>query len=191
MRIGIDVDGVLANFFSAYEEAIVQEAGEDKFPCRYPECTPPVWDWPEHYGYDKAYVSRVWKKIAKSRSFWYDLDELPDLAFLKEAAPWAIHAVYYITARPGENAKAQTEYWLEEHGIPAPTVLISKEKGLCAQALQLDLYIDDKLENIVDVQDNHRLTRAYLCPQYPYNLDGHVELRAQSIQEVFEREGVR
>lgn len=191
MRIGLDVDGVLANFFSVYEQAVIDEAGEDKFPCRYPECFPPVWDWPEHYGYDRAYIKRVWLKIAKSRSFWSELGRLPDLQTLLEVAPWVMHDVYFITARPGENAKGQTEEWLRRHGVPNPTVLITADKGGACGVLGIDVYVDDKWENIQNVVETSKTTRAYLAPQYPYNQTKHTLPRAVNLADVFKMEGIK
>lgn len=192
MKIGIDIDGVIANFFSAYEEAIVQEAGVDMFPARYPAALPPVWDWPEHYGYDKKHVKRVWRMIEQSQCFWSDLGVLPDAHFLAESMPWAVHDVYFITARPGARAKHQTEAWLQKMlPITHPTVLLTDNKGGACETLKLDFYIDDKPSNVEDVMENSD-TRVYLCPQYPYNQEGAVGARrAGSIEEVFRAEGVK
>lgn len=191
MRIGIDIDGVIANFYSAYETAVIEEAGgEDKFPAKYPEQLPPVWDWPEHYGYDKMITGRVWKKIKESRSFWGNLGKLPDAKVLDQSMPWAIHDVYFITNRAGANAKQQTERWLRERfPIHNPTVLVTPNKGLAAAALQLDVYIDDKGENVLAVEQQSPATRVYLIDR-PYNEHVKVQRRVSGLKSVFELEKI-
>jgi len=76
--------------------------------------------------------------------------------------------VYFITSRPGIDAKIQTEDWLYNAGYPHATVLISSAKGLCAQALKLDVYIDDRWENCVDVATTSLKTKVFLLDR-PWN----------------------
>ena len=190
-RIGIDIDGVIANFYTAYENAVVEEAGgEDKFPARYPEILPPVWNWPEHYGYDKMITQRVWMKIKESRDFWTKLQRLPDAAILVDSMPWAIHDVYFITDRAGVNAKQQTEIWLRERlGIMNPTVLVTPNKGLSAAALRLDVYVDDKGENVLDVEKQSPGTHVYIIDR-PYNEHFKAQRRVSGLKSVFELEKI-
>lgn len=190
MRIGLDIDGVLANFFSAYENTIVEMAGEDKFPAHYPKIEPPVWNWPEYYGYPKYIIDRVWQDIKASSSFWETLGVLPGAHVIAELMPWAVHDVYFITSRPGVNAKGQTERWLKGMlGISNPTVLLSTDKGPVARGLELDCYLDDKAGNIFDTEQWANNCRSYLLT-YPYNQRALVPLRVKSVQEFCVKEGL-
>lgn len=171
MRIGFDIDGILANFIPAYQRAVIKVAGENLF---HPgdDKDPPCWDWPELRGYDPAVTKKVRQLIRESPDFWMNLNEVPgDCSTLRltvlDLDRW--HDIYYITNRMGNSAKWQTEQWLILHlGIERPTVLISAEKGLIAKALQLDCYVDDNLDNVNDVvgrtgpEQIEAKTRTYL-----------------------------
>jgi 5'(3')-deoxyribonucleotidase len=159
MRIGIDIDGVLADFNRDYINRCLQVTGRDLFPPRPFEIT--TWNYPESFGYSAQEVSAVWESIKTDPLFWYGLEAYPDagesitqLAYLERVEGYE---VYFITARPGVRVKQQTESWLK--GLCAmpqycPTVLISSHKGICAKALDLDAYIDDKDLNVYDVVQN-------------------------------------
>lgn len=156
MRIGFDIDGVLANFIPAYQDLVVEVAGEDRF-LPGDNVNPPCWNWPQHRGYSEEVVGEVWKQIIASPSFWNGLGPLEGastLALVYEDL-CRRHDLYFITARPGARAKAQTEEWLGYYiaGMSGydPTVLISSDKGLCCKALKLDAYIDDNLDNVDSV----------------------------------------
>ena len=171
MRFGIDVDGVLAQFNARFAERLIQVSGgkdaigkdrrrNDDFPC---------WNWPEHFGYTKAENNAAWESVKRDQAFWASLrpysDALDALIMLRSLRQNG-HDIYFITARPGERAKLQTERWLMDHGMNVATVLISSAKGACAEALNLDFYVDDKPENCEDVQEFSRaetyvVTRAW------------------------------
>lgn len=159
-------DGVLADFCSAYQALCVQVTGKDLFEPGDAE-NAPCWNWPEFRGYTSEEVSAVWAAIKANPRFWLDLAPLDGaelLASLDVIADLETrHDIYFVTSRVGERVKWQSERWLQQHvGALAPTVLISSEKGLCAQALKLDAYIDDNYDNIASVCRESGSTRAYL-----------------------------
>jgi len=182
---------VLANFFTPYEDLVVEVAGEDKFPARYPKAQPPVWNWPEHYGYSHATVSEVWKRIRRSETFWLHLSLLPMGTWLRANQHLLIgHEVYFVTARPGQHVKTQTECWMETRmHMPYATVLISEEKGLIAKALKLEVYVDDKPENLAGVAIESPETRCYM-PVWDYNRHYNGPKRVESMEMVFREEGL-
>jgi hypothetical protein len=61
----------------------------------------------------------------------------------------------FLTQRPGTagaTAQIQTQRWLEARGFPLPSVyVVQGSRGLIAAALGLDVVIDDRLRNCVDV----------------------------------------
>ena len=167
-RIGIDLDGCLANFNDAYTALLTKESGVE-FP-------PTSDEWPTEWYYDRpegvsaAHRSAAWEVI-KSTDFWGRLtplegalDSLQRLNILRATG----HDIYFITSRPGKMAKFYTEEWLRLSGMQNPTVLIASNKGPVAQGLELDVFVDDKPENLNDVAEARAEVRAYLVDR-PYN----------------------
>jgi 5'(3')-deoxyribonucleotidase len=159
MRVGVDIDGVLADFNSAFIALIVKHTGKDLFPPRPFDI--PIWNYPQHFGYTDAEVNECFDLVKKDSMFWLNLrpyagtyDVLRGLYF---------DYLYFITDRPGVDTKYQSEEWLKEHGLEdTPTVLVSPNKGLLAKCLKLDYYIDDKVENCIDVLQQSPDTKCYM-----------------------------
>lgn len=165
-RLGVDIDGVLANFFIGYENLIVEIAGEDKFP---KDTLPPTWNWPEHYGYSKEIVAEAWKRIKTSEDFWLGLPALPGADQFLQRLSATKHEVYFITDRPGNNPQWQSANWLWVGGYEHAAVIVTggQLKSVIANALQLDVFIDDKPGNIMDLAECF-LGRTFMLA-YPYN----------------------
>lgn len=166
--IGLDIDGVLADFNEGYRKVLTTVTGKDRF---NGEVDPPCWSYEKHYGYTEAEVHRAWEVIMADAGFWerlnpYDytpalLNRVEDIAREQRAE------VYFITSRPGVEVKDQTERWLLRHGYgdwEHPTVLIARgAKGPLAYSLGLTHFVDDRIENIESVLDNSpgTLTRLW------------------------------
>src|SRR5262249_23667601 len=71
---------------------------------------------------------------------------------LMDVRKWEI---IFLTSRPetrGDTAQAQSHRWLMAHGFEAPSVfVVHGSRGKIAAALQLDVLIDDRPENCLDV----------------------------------------
>lgn len=159
MILGIDIDGVLADFNTRFIRRIVSVTKKDLFPPRpFPI---PCWDYPQHFGYTQAETSAVWEDIKRDPHFWQELpaypgtDEVLDKLYLRQAGG---DEIYFVTSRVGVLCKRQTETWLSNHWFDTPTVLISSQKGAIARALGINAYIDDKYENVIDVAWSQALT---------------------------------
>lgn len=171
MKIGCDVDGVLADFNTRFIERVVRETGRDLFPPRPFDI--PCWNYPTHYGYTREEESSVWNGIKQDRGFWLGLDAYDYApAIIERLRVLSVdHDVYFITSRPGLQTKTQTEVWLSTRSgdfLWTPTVLVSSEKGMCARALQLDAYIDDNWDNCVDVAVSEPNGQTF-CLDRPWN----------------------
>lgn len=165
MIIGVDIDGVLANFTDAYAALLTAKTGIE-FP-KNSSSWPTEWYWERAAGVNKADETAVWKDGILSTNFWANLPRLPlaeqtlDLLMLKR---WEGDQVYFITTRPGKKAKLLTEAWLQRWGFLTPTVLIAGSeaaKGQLAKALKLDVFIDDKPENCEQVIEATKQQVAY------------------------------
>ena len=169
-RIGIDLDGVLCDFVHGFADLLCHI---EAIPL--PEnFAPKNWLWYPELGVSKETVKKAWEQIESFPLFWGNLDPLPtaqnDLNALGKLEQ-AGHDLYFITNRPHFRAKFYSEEWLKRFGIEHPTVLIVGEKGPAAKALQLDLFIDDKVENCYNVLHHRGVkTRVYLFEQ-SYNAE--------------------
>lgn len=167
--IGVDVDGVLASFNEAYMDLLVKQTGRDLFlPKPYLIET---WAYPETIGYTKKEVSNAWEAIKESDNFWFGLSPLEGAEeFIVDL--YGLHQdIYFITSRVGKDVKFQTECWLMVHGFATfPTVLICSKKGDACRILEVDYYIDDRIENCEDVRDRSLYTDGYMYAQ-PWNLE--------------------
>lgn len=167
MRIGFDIDGVFAEVFPAMVRMFITTTGRDTFlPGDVPE--PHDYNVQRERGYTPDEEKRVWDTVALSPEWWFNLPALPEVEHLKSIM-WEVmddHEVYFITARRGIHVKVQTEDWLRAqfNVNHFPTVLIvgHGQKGNVAQALNLDAYIDDNVDNALDVVRKSPTTKTAL-----------------------------
>lgn len=183
MRIGLDVDGVLADFGVAYQNLFIEISGRDIFPAHLPDLDRPCWDWPQFYGYTEEEAKAVWAAIKSNPTFWLDLSIIPGAwDFLQVIRNYADHGaeVYFVTDRPGIATQQQTAQWLHVFYGLRPSVIVSANKGDVAAALRFDYYLDDKLENVIDVQKKSPTTIVRLL-NFPYNKNrGKLKVAASS-----------
>ncbi len=199
MKIGIDVDGVLANFNYGAVALYRDVTGRDLF-LPGDDYDPPVWNFAAHRGYTKEETSAVWERIKASSRFWRDLPLYEEncRALTRFARLRSENDVYFITSRLGLNAKDQTEGWFRGNALVFdPTVLIvgTGQKGNVAKALNLDCYIDDYYENCIDVVQRSPTTRCYVLDRnynrpdvLPFTLSKLETNRAPSLKVFLQRE---
>jgi hypothetical protein len=157
LRIAFDLDGVLAdmdaelgrvarNLFGEAESNSVPDAGQDS------AVTPPV-----NLNLSGRQLRRLWQHVQGVDNFWRNLHEIEPgvikrLAALADERRWEI---IFLTRRPesaGETAQRQTQRWLEQKGFRLPSVFVVQgSRGRIASALALDIVIDDRLDNCLDV----------------------------------------
>lgn len=148
IRVGFDVDGVIANFNRTFRETAAKIDGAAG----------------SHEASDPAArvlaadaMKRVWDHIGRTPQWWlqlepYEPEEIGRLYKVSRERRWE---VYFMTTRPssaGETTQFQTQWWLESHGFPMPAVLtVPGSRGDAANALKLDIAVDDRLTNCVDI----------------------------------------
>ncbi len=148
LRIGIDIDGVLADFRTAFHEAAMRCLRHDVDDEQDLETLTPL---------SAGDVRRVWDHIAAAHNWWmevpaYEPDQIARLYSLTRAAGWE---VFFMTKRPpsaGDSVQFQTQWWIERFGFYLPAVMtVPGSRGDIANGLRLDLILDDQLINCVEV----------------------------------------
>lgn len=161
VRIGFDLDGVLADFAAAYRAVDEQLHGSGSVPTRPGD--------PEDEAHDEQQPARprpsprrrhdaVWQAIVATPDFWTSLKPMEEgvVARLSEVTSRLQWEVFFITQRPataGETVQRQSQRWLAAQGFDLPSVLvISGSRGAAAAALSLDYHVDDNAKNCIDVK---------------------------------------
>lgn len=148
LRIGIDIDGVLADFRQAFHTAAVRSLRHDIQETADVEAAGPL---------PLEDIRRVWDYIARTPNWWMDVpayepDQIARLYSLTRAAGWE---VFFMTKRPpsaGDSVQFQTQWWIERFGFYLPAVLtVPGSRGEVANGLRLDMLIDDQIINCVEV----------------------------------------
>ena len=176
LRVAFDVDGVLADFRTAFRAVTLKfNRGASR--------TLEAGSSPQHDGpLAPDDVRRVWEHIGKTPNWWmeleaYEPEQIARLYGLTRTAGWE---VFFLTKRPpsaGDSVQFQTQWWIERCGFYLPAVLtVPGSRGDVANALRLDLVIDDQLINCVEVVSSSP-TKAILLQRSP---DEHVKDHATS-----------
>lgn len=192
--IGVDLDGVCANFNMSYLRVLAQTTGRSLVPLDY---MPQQWDYATTIGYTEDEDNYAWKVIKSDPHFWSGLDPLPGavhaLVKLSQLASLG-HEVYFITSRPGNKVHAQSVQWLEDFGFKRPSVLIDRGgKGPIAVGLGLTHFVDDRPENCFHVwNQTPRIGTKIYMPRKGYNqgMQREVEKMDDEVRRWFLVDGV-
>lgn len=100
---------------------------------------------------------RLWRHVEQTENFWETLDEIEPgtVARIASIAADRRWELIFLTRRPetkGATSQVQTQRWLEAKGLPLPSVyVVQRSRGRIAGALALDIVVDDRPENCLDV----------------------------------------
>ena len=143
LRLGFDVDGVLADFQTALGSACQESVGNEATPESARDL--PTVD-----------LKRAWRRIIRTPNWWttlaaYEPDQVARLYELTRRNRWE---VFFLTKRPvtqGDTVQFQTQWWIESHGFYLPAVAtVPNSRGEIARALRLDLIVDDQFVECAD-----------------------------------------
>ena len=173
LRIGIDMDGVLADFGLAFHDVERRLFGSPGIDEGQPETEEqeqaaavgagrgaaedvPAGDRSAHEVRRRRDL--IWKTIQSTPDFWNTLKPIDASAVRRIHALMLQHGweVFFITQRPntdGRTVQRQTQQWLVAQGFDWPSVLVlGGSRGAAAGALRLDYLVDDTLMNCVAVR---------------------------------------
>jgi hypothetical protein len=185
MRIAFDLDGVLADLHTTFAECALRlfprlDAAIVASPAA--GSSPPVGDDAGETGQEADAVrtrplgrrqsAAVWRQLYGVDNFWESLAEIEAGAIkrLSTVANDQRWEVIFLTSRPhapGRTVQRQSQLWLERHGFPLPSVyVVQGSRGRIAASLDLDVVVDDRPDNCLDVALESR-ARAILVWRGP------------------------
>lgn len=157
LKIGIDIDNVIADSYPHYIKAFNKEFGtsvkyEEIYHFYYLE---------KNVGVEKTLVSEFIESIVHSEEFQLQIP--PIINALKIIKKWIKkgYSIHYITSRPIDTQE-ETEKWLKKHGFMLPGVTldlynekehnfshisrINSYKRFIADGKKLDIFIEDSID---------------------------------------------
>lgn len=185
--MGLDLDGVFADFNGhpghwtddkptgpgrgshGFARLLVETSGRDLFP--RPWTGPTLWSWWRPLGYHTREADAAWRAVQGRTDFWSTLrpysGAVDTLAVVRKLRTAGYLEPYFLTTRLGSSACAQSIWWLTEHALFNPQVVIcpnADDKGDMARRLNLSLVVDDHCENLLAVKQ-HSTARLVLYDQ--------------------------
>jgi hypothetical protein len=148
--VGVDLDGVVADFRTAFLDAAARILGREAI--RRPSSPLPDFD-----AVSPADAKRVWRVITETPNWWLGLApyEPAQIARLYQLAREHRWEVSFLTSRiptAGDSVQLQSQTWLEAYGFYLPAVVtVPGSRGEIANAMRLDVVIDDQLLNCLEV----------------------------------------
>src|SRR4051812_10429263 len=143
LRIGFDMDGVLADMDAAllaHAKTLFGDAAAAKITTESPDEEPPAGP-AESLNVSSRQEVRLWRHVQSIENFWETLVEIEPgaiarLGAIAEERRWE---VVFLTKRPstaGFTAQRQSQRWLESKGFSLPSVyVVQGSRGRIASAL--------------------------------------------------------
>lgn len=157
-KIGLDIDGVLANFTLSWHEL-------------YPEISPTPNTW-----YLDPKIGERFKAMREANTlddFYLNIKPLIN----PNDIPFEPHC--YITSRP--VSREISEQWLDNYGFPRKPVIsldIRQSKVIAAKEAGVEIFIDDFYENFIELNNHGVFTYLYTAPwNIKYDV-GHMRLNS-------------
>ena len=157
LRLGIDMDGVIADFNHGwtwrYNRDFPNHTDEDLHPDHVVE-----WDAPltlTHFGHMDDFWEWA-RTCAEGRSLFHGLEPYPGALEAIRGLALAGHEIVIVTTKPDFSID-DTHDWLDRHEVPLAEVHILDDKT----EVECDVYLDDADHNLVALAE-HR-SAAMVC----------------------------
>ena len=173
MRLGFDIDEVIADLTSVMEDYIRNNYGVE---------------WPKecflNYGFNKCRfhadeelnnrITEDMLSLVDDASFQASAEPVSDAVEVLQKLKRSGHKLFLISSRPKQN-QPKTFRWLRNHEIPFDELVLmghNTEKGFLGRRFNLDMYVDDlpkHLESMYRFKKNWR--KSLLLFDRPWNID--------------------
>ena len=153
VKVGIDIDGVCADFAPAANLWLAEDLGMEPAPIDR-------WDWFENYGHKGSRSwQRFWRFVAENPEWFMGLEPIEGAAREVDAIDGMGHEVIFVTAR---NARYQdvTWRWLEANDFHPDHLVHTSQK----HEVGCDIYLDDSMDNIDLLRRNDKRAVLFMQP---------------------------
>jgi uncharacterized HAD superfamily protein len=186
MMIGLDIDGVLADFISPFLRVLEARMGNG--PIDPESITDP--NFMNHPLITMEIISECIAKVSDDPKFWEALEPLPSAeqwqALDRLSCKNNLVFVTHRYERETYDISQVTRDWLRKHGVSHPVVYFTQNyKSELIGKLNVELFVDDRHENCRDVAE--KTDAVVLMPHRPYNQTfTHPRVRRiQDLDELF------
>jgi 5'(3')-deoxyribonucleotidase len=169
MRLGIDLDGVVANFTKGWIDFYNRDFGTD-LPVELAE----TWDGvPSITHFEDMGAFWEWSSDLDGRSLFWHLETFPGAVEALHELDGDGHEIVIVTMKP-PNAIADTHEWITAQGIPTSEIHIIEEKW----RVDCDVYLDDG-PRVLPALVSHRPDRVVCRYVRPWNqpVQGAIDIR--------------
>jgi len=184
MKVGLDIDGVVADFLPPFLEILADRAGQG--PIDPESITDP--SFTNHPFLSQDLISQCVIEVSNNPNFWRDLAPLPS------TEEWSAldalsreNRLVFITHRYERDTYdigRVTCDWLRKHGVNNPVVYFTQShKSELIDKLAVELFVDDRHENCREAAEN--TSAIVMMPHRTYN-SAFNHPRVQRIQELTE-----
>jgi len=150
LRIGFDLDGVVADFRTGFLDVARKTLG-------HAAIQRPASPLPDVDAVSATDAKRVWKVITDTPNWWlslapYEPAQISRLYQLSRQHRWEVSFLTSRVPTAGDSVQLQSQAWLEAHGFYLPAVVtVPGSRGEIANALRLDVIIDDQFLNCMEI----------------------------------------
>lgn len=182
MLVGLDIDGVVADFITPFLRLLEERAGGA--PIDPATITDP--NFVHHPFLTREIIHETMEQVSYDPVFWGQLAPLPSPAQWRSLDRISRERrLIFLThrwVRDTYDINRVTCDWLRAHGVCDPVVYFTQEKkSQLVQELKVRLFVDDRHENCEDVATQTQA--VVLMPHRPYN-QSFTHPRVQRIKDL-------
>lgn len=157
MKVGLDVDGVLANFYLS-------------------TCNKYGVPYEKQYSWIVPVIEDNLVEIMGDKDFW------DDLIVLNHPEKLTFDFDYYITAIPPQHLESRVN-WLKKHGFPDKPVIVAEDKISVCRELGVKYLIDDKPSTLEEFRGNDDVVGIHYISDM-FDLGNHGDYQVRCLSEV-------